>query len=298
MTRVKDQQPPPVDLTPTANHPKVTQETEEEEISRIGLEGLMEKASHEFYIGNGEENGNDSNDYTPARRIQPDSIETPQVYPVDTTLETSDKVQGPAVRIENFEEIYTRFRVPIGNYIYRLVKHSQQAEDLTQDVFVKVFRALAKGTEVEAATLSAWLYRIATNTAIDASRRRKYFTELPLSRFNEDWGIGAGMSGKSGTEESGDVQGYHDATPMTGYNGGRFEQHIADREVMQTVLKRMREKYRTPLLLYEYDGFSCDEIKVMLDLSKSAVKARLLRAREQFIVLYKQENRKSEIEVA
>jgi RNA polymerase sigma-70 factor (ECF subfamily) len=78
-----------------------------------------------------------------------------------------------------------------------------------------------------------------------------------------------------------------------GYDGGRFEQHVADRELVQTVLGRLPEKYRVCLLLYEHEGFSCAEIAEVLSLSPSAVKMRLMRARERFIALYKQETGKS-----
>src|SRR5690348_6679971 len=201
---------------------------------------------------------------------------------------------GPVVGIEDFEEIFTRFQTPLTNFIYRLVGNREQAYDLAQDVFVKAYRALSSGTTIQAAALSSWLYRIASNTATDALRRRRLINWLPLSLFNEDRGVGAGMPGMENVDGSrqgnGDESFPSAATSFAGgYDGGRFEQHVADREVVQTVLKRLPPKYASCLLLYEHEGFSCAEIAEVLDLSPSAVKMRLMRARERFITLYKQE---------
>jgi RNA polymerase sigma-70 factor (ECF subfamily) len=92
---------------------------------------------------------------------------------------------GSVVGIADFEEIFTRFQTPITNFVFRLVGNREQAYDLTQDVFVKAYRALSSGTTIQAAALSSWLYRIASNTATDALRRRRFISWLPLSLFNE-----------------------------------------------------------------------------------------------------------------
>jgi RNA polymerase sigma-70 factor (ECF subfamily) len=200
---------------------------------------------------------------------------------------------GPAITIDDFEEIFARFQTPLTNFVFRLVGNREQAYDLTQDVFVKAYRALASGTTIQAAALSSWLYRIASNTATDALRRRRLISWLPLSLFNEDRGVGAGMPGVDGPNTQ---QGYSEenfanaASAFTsGYDGGRFEQRVADREIVERVLHRLPEKYASCLLLYEHEGFSCAEIADILNVSPSAVKMRLMRARERFITLYQQE---------
>jgi RNA polymerase sigma-70 factor, ECF subfamily len=208
--------------------------------------------------------------------------------------EVAKPAAGPVVTVDDFEEIFTRFQTPLINFVFRLVGNREQAYDLTQDVFVKAYRALSGGTTIQAAALSSWLYRIASNTATDALRRRRLINWLPLSLFNEDRGVGAGMPGMENADGSrqgnGDESFPSAATSFAGgYDGGRFEQHVADREVVQTVLKRLPPKYASCLLLYEHEGFSCAEIAEVLSLSPSAVKMRLMRARERFITLYKQE---------
>jgi RNA polymerase sigma-70 factor (ECF subfamily) len=201
---------------------------------------------------------------------------------------------GPSVGIEDFEEIFSRFQTPLTNFVYRLVGNREQAYDLTQDVFVKAYRALATGTTIQAAALSSWLYRIASNTATDALRRRRLISWLPLSLFNEDRGVGAGLPGSDGASSQQQTFA-EESLPSSStafassYDGGRFEQRVADREIVQSILQRLPPKYATCLLLYEHEGFSCAEIAEVLNVTPSAVKMRLMRARERFIALYKQE---------
>jgi RNA polymerase sigma-70 factor (ECF subfamily) len=201
---------------------------------------------------------------------------------------------GGVITLADFEEIFTRFQTPLTNFVFRLVGNREQAYDLTQDVFVKAYRALASGTTIQAGALSSWLYRIASNTATDALRRRRLISWLPLSLFNEDRGIGAGMpSAENPTQQAQpgaeELLSSAAGALVNGYDGGRFEQHVADRDVVASVLNKLPEKYRTCLVLYEHEGFSCAEIAEFLHVSPSAVKMRLMRARERFIELYQQE---------
>ena len=200
---------------------------------------------------------------------------------------------GPLIGVDDFEDIFTRFQTPITNFIYRLVGNREQAFDLAQDVFVKAYRALAGGATIQAGALSSWLYRIASNTATDALRRRRLISWLPLSLFNDDRGVGAGMPGVDNGFGQQTLSEEHLASAMgaftSGYDGGRFEQRVADREVVERVLKRLPEKYAACLLLYEHEGFSCAEIADVLHVTPSAVKMRLMRARERFISIYQQE---------
>jgi len=214
--------------------------------------------------------------------------------PEEVTEEVAKPASGPVVTVDDFEDLFTRFQTPLINFVFRLVGNREQACDLTQDVFVKAYRALSSGTTIQAAALSSWLYRIASNTATDALRRRRLISWLPLSLFNEDRGVGAGMPGMEGTGNnqqgpSEDALASAANAFSAGYDGGRFEQHVADREIVESVLKRLPPKYAACLLLYEHEGFSCAEIAEVLNVSPSAVKMRLMRARERFITLYRQE---------
>src|SRR6266516_788094 len=115
---------------------------------------------------------------------------------VDVLDALQEQVQR--VDVEDFEAIFLRFQGPITNFIYHLIGNREQACDLAQDVFVKAYKALLGGTVVQPGALSAWLYRIAANTTTDTLRRRRLIAWLPLSLFNEDRGIGAGVVSDSG----------------------------------------------------------------------------------------------------
>jgi RNA polymerase sigma-70 factor (ECF subfamily) len=221
-------------------------------------------------------------------------------HPHHAELAVHEQVQQ--VDVADFEAIFLRFQGPITNFIYRLIGNREQAYDLTQDVFVKAYKALLNGTVVQPGALSAWLYRIAANTTTDSLRRRRLISWLPLSLFNDDRGIGAGVVSESGgavsdsfnnsdedSPNSGRASGASSLYERGGYDGGRFEGRVADREIVERVLKQMPPKYAVCLWLYENDGLSCAEIAGVLNISSSAVKMRLMRARERFITLYKQE---------
>jgi RNA polymerase sigma-70 factor (ECF subfamily) len=213
--------------------------------------------------------------------------------------EALSQEQVQRVEVADFESIFLRFQAPITNFIYHLIGNREQANDLAQDVFVKAYKALLGGTVVQPGALSAWLYRIAANTTTDSLRRRRLISWLPLSLFNEDRGIGAGvLSDSGGTADNFSANG-DDSEGRTssivsmyergGYDGGRFESRVADQEIVKRVFEQLPQKYAICLWLYENDGLSCAEIAEVLNISASAVKMRLMRARERFIGLYHKE---------
>jgi RNA polymerase sigma-70 factor (ECF subfamily) len=227
-------------------------------------------------------------DETPTQADAVDLVESADVEELASPSEP-----GPLIGVDDFEDIFIRFQTPISNFIYRLVGNREQAFDLAQDVFVKAYRALSGGATIQGGALSSWLYRIASNTATDALRRRRLISWLPLSLFNDDRGVGAGMPGVDNGFGQQGLSEEHLASAMgaftSGYDGGRFEQRVADREIVERVLKRLPEKYAACLVLYEHEGFSCAEIADVLHVTPSAVKMRLMRARERFISMYQQE---------
>ena len=230
------------------------------------------------------------------RTAAPDREEEPTAYPAPSEPALSEPVQK--IEVADFEAIFLRFQAPITNFIYHLLGNREQAYDLAQDVFVKAYKALLGGTVVQSGALSAWLYRIATNTATDTLRRKRIISWLPLSLFNEDRGIGAGVVSEAGSTSAesftnpGDEGRANSASSLyerNSYDGGRFESRVADREIVERIFRQLPTKYAVCLWLYENDGLSCAEIGQVLNISSSAVKMRLMRAREQFIGLYQKE---------
>src|SRR5437588_7940956 len=127
----------------------------------------------------------------------------------------------------SFDQIYDEYKIPIYNYVYHLVGDREQADDLTQDTFLKAFKALPKMDSN--LKLSAWLYRIATNTAYDTLRRRKLIGFLPWDDLDHE----------PSDSESADPQ-----------------EKIGTTELVRETLKRMPTQYRAALLLYIQQGFT------------------------------------------
>lgn len=167
--------------------------------------------------------------------------------------------EGPAAPTgESFEEIFDRFQTPIYNYVYRMMGNADDANDLTQEAFIKAYVALPKlSGDVN---LSAWLYRIATNTCLDELRRRKIIRWQPWEAF---------------------VSVFH-PKQVAGDDPELETLHGEDVAMVQRVMDRLPARYRMSLLLREYQELSCDEIGEVLGISRSAVKSLLFRAREEF----------------
>src|SRR5436190_15876634 len=179
----------------------------------------------------------DEASYTETADVGEEVVDTHPQLSVSAPQEQVQKVD-----VADFEAIFLRFQGPITNFIYHLIGNREQAYDLAQDVFVKAYKALLGGTVVQPGALSAWLYRIAANTTTDTLRRRRLISWLPLSLFNEDRGIGAGVISEAGgasTESSNGEEGQHETRTSSvstlyernGYDGARFESRVADREI-------------------------------------------------------------------
>src|SRR3989449_7539689 len=171
------------------------------------------------------------------RRVEAAPVEEEARVTDTISRQSVDALQEQAQKVDvaDFEAIFLRFQGPITNFIYHLIGNREQASDLAQDVFVKAYKALLGGTIVQPGALSAWLYRIAANTTTDTLRRRRLSGWLPLSLFNEDRGIGAGVLSDSGgavgenfnsseEDNNGNGRGGNISSMYErgGYDGGRF----------------------------------------------------------------------------
>jgi RNA polymerase sigma-70 factor (ECF subfamily) len=157
---------------------------------------------------------------------------------------------------EAYLELVRDYQSAILNYVYRLVGDVDLAEDLTQDCFLKAYRSLNRlELEPEAADRRrAWLYRIATNVAIDHLRRAARLRWLPLSALD-----GAGWAHDDPTSAVVEAQG------------------------VQMVLQSLSPDQRAVLLLFNQVGLSADEVAATLGITPEAARKRRQRAKEAFL---------------
>ncbi len=156
-----------------------------------------------------------------------------------------------------FERIFDEYHQRICRYLCSLVGDSDLAEDLAQQTFVKAYRALGRGSPPD--NLSAWLYAIATNTALSALRRRKLTQWLPFLEHAEARAPGQDQ-----------------------------EALLGERELVGQALGRLGKSEAACLLLRFQQGLSYGELAEILGTSIPAAKMRLSRARAAFREVYLQ----------
>jgi RNA polymerase sigma factor (sigma-70 family) len=159
-------------------------------------------------------------------------------------------------------EIVRRQGPRVFDRIYRLVRNHETAEDLTQDTFVKMFRALeSNGPERKP---SAWVGQIAHNTALDYVRlKRPDSTRSPLTITPDRIDLRARPARLPGDTPSPDPD---------------LLSYVAE---FERAVRRLRPKYRRCFLLHYVEERSYDEIAEMLDLPLGTVKSRLSRAKRE-----------------
>ena len=160
-----------------------------------------------------------------------------------------------------YAEIVHRYRNPIVNYLYRFLNDYEEAIDLAQETFVRVYFAIDRyHTEY---AFSTYIYRIATNLAISELRRRKRRRLLSLTGLFQS-----------------DVE---DATEFQ----PRDERQLQDDDLVEDeqskviarAIAALPEKYRVPIILRDVEGRSYEEIAEIMELGLGTTKSRISRGR-------------------
>jgi RNA polymerase sigma-70 factor (ECF subfamily) len=178
----------------------------------------------------------------------------------DTRLVRRLKARSPGA----FEALIERYQGPIFNLVYRMLGNRAEAEDLAQEVFITVFKQI-DGFRGEA-SLSTWLYRIASNHCIN---RRKYLSH------RRHWD-GKSLSDLGDREELGTGRlpaGTRPPRPDEMAEGLELERAI------QAAISSLEEDHRLVLVLRDVQGLSYEEIVEITGVAIGTVKSRLHRAR-------------------
>lgn len=165
----------------------------------------------------------------------------------------------------DFQKIYGIFQPKILRYLARLAGE-QEAEDLTQETFVKIHHALENFRGE--AQLSTWIYRIATNTALDKLRSPS-FQKVAQFTLSDD-------------SIDNDQTGGSDRIVLVKEEKPPVEKQLIREEMNDCIrgyIEKLPEDYRVVLALSEYEGLKNNEIAGILGISLDTVKIRLHRAR-------------------
>jgi RNA polymerase sigma-70 factor (ECF subfamily) len=170
--------------------------------------------------------------------------------------------------IAAFDEIVARYKNKIYNYVYRMIGNCEDADDLTQEAFVKMYLAL--DTFRNQSSLSTWLYRIAGNLCIDSHRKR----------VRRETGFGGTVTsldepiGGDGFEE-----GFgRDVGDVTFEPSKVLAQSEMDAQI-QLALSKLPNKMRSVVVLHDIEGLQYEEIAVVVGCPLGTVKSRLFNAR-------------------
>ena len=161
-----------------------------------------------------------------------------------------------------FDYLVQKYRRAMVSFMYRMAHNSAAAEDLAQEVFLRVYRS--RDTYAASAKFTTWLYRIATNLAVNYARDTRH--EKPENTVSLD----------QPDEETGLTMDIADSTLTV-------EQNMLRRERMAAIRKHVEElpeRQRMAVVMHKYQGMDYRQIAEVLHLSESATKSLLFRAYE------------------
>jgi RNA polymerase sigma-70 factor (ECF subfamily) len=163
--------------------------------------------------------------------------------------------------IEAFETLFSKHMRAVVNYACRFVHNREMAEELAQEVFLKVHQG-AKGYQAQA-KFTTWLYRIATNLCLNEVRKPEF----------------------RAARRSLSVDPHRDPAPSAFAAAGRGgPDRVLDRQAILQVLKQALdqapEKQRTAFILNKYQELSYAEVAAIMSMSEKAVKSLIHRAKE------------------
>jgi RNA polymerase sigma-70 factor (ECF subfamily) len=161
-----------------------------------------------------------------------------------------------------FDYLVQKYRRPLVSFMYRMARNSAAAEDLAQEVFLRVYRS--RQTYEASAKFTTWLYRIATNLAVNHARDTRHERpEVTVSLDEPD-------------EETGTTLDVADGTISA-------EEALVRRERMAAIrgkVEALPERQKLAVIMHKYQQMDYKQIADVLKLSESATKSLLFRAYE------------------
>ncbi|MDI6687163.1 MAG: RNA polymerase sigma factor [Desulfobacterales bacterium] len=155
-----------------------------------------------------------------------------------------------------FERIVNQYKKPIYNFVYRYLMDHSSAEEVVQEVFLRIYQAAPKYKAVKNTKASTWIFKIAFNLSMNELKRRKHYSRLIGDRVVE----------------------------REMFTETKIPESAERREVMENIMSGMRllpESQRAALLLRVQQEFSYQEISEILNATVSSVESLIYRARQR-----------------
>lgn len=164
-----------------------------------------------------------------------------------------------------FETLVKRYQDRLIGFFFHLVRDRTMAEDMAQEVFLRIFRSRERYTA--SARFSTWLFRIAHNLASNQRRGLARRREIPLVATSES---------DEGNRPEGEILAEKSALMPTRQLDSKEMQ-----EIVRAALESLNERQKTAILLHKFQGMSYEDIGEIMELNVVAVKSLLSRGRSK-----------------
>lgn len=165
-----------------------------------------------------------------------------------------------------FKDLVEKYQRKVYSICYGMLKDSESSMDVSQEVFIKVYRYIGKFNRDS--SFYTWLYRITVNMCIDHIRKNSRIKKVEYD---------------DALSHDGEVEGEEHILPSTlGLHPDKVYGRKELRQKMLEALETLSEKHRTILILREVEGLSYEEMADVLNISKGTVMSRLYHARRYF----------------
>jgi len=179
-------------------------------------------------------------------------------------------IQAAKGNIDAFEIIYNNTSSFVYNIAYRITNNREDAQEIAQDVFLKIYNNLGKFRFKS--SFRTWVYRIAVNTSINISKRK--------------------------TKSRNKTVEYNDTIKINNDNRGELEKKIEkenDEKIIASLLNILNPDQRICIVLRNIEGLNYKEIAETLNININTVRSRLKRAREKLIEFYRKKRGANEL---
>ena len=166
--------------------------------------------------------------------------------------------------LDAFHELFNKHKRNVINLSYRFVRNKETAEDIAQDVFIKIYEKKVKFDPK--AKFSTWLYKVTVNASIDRTRKKSFF-----DRSFDKVQTGEKGEGKTLLETLSDPSAISPADV------------VASEEIKNLVrmeIQKLPEKLKTTILLHQFEDLSYKEIACILGITTKAVERKIYHAKE------------------